>query len=82
MTIAKFNELKCELLEDSLYLPDLAPSDYHMFSNLKTFLAVKRFSSNHEIAVERYFESFSNEGIELLDKFEHVYCIFEEYIDK
>ncbi|EFN80260.1 Histone-lysine N-methyltransferase SETMAR, partial [Harpegnathos saltator] len=32
-----------ELLEHPAYSPDLAPSDYYLFPNLKKFLAGKRF---------------------------------------
>ena len=31
-----------------LYSPDIAPSDYHLFSNLKKFLRLKNFSSDDE----------------------------------
>ena len=30
------------------YSPDIAPSDYHLFSNLKKFLRLKNFSSDDE----------------------------------
>ncbi|XP_025154422.1 activating transcription factor 3 isoform X2 [Harpegnathos saltator] len=55
--MAKFNELKYELLEHPAYSPDLAPSDYYLFPNLKKFLAGKRFTSNDEAiaAVDGYF---------------------------
>lgn len=39
----KLRELKIKLLPHSLYSPDLAPSDFHLFPKLKTFLAEKRF---------------------------------------
>ncbi|KZC14057.1 Histone-lysine N-methyltransferase SETMAR [Dufourea novaeangliae] len=74
LTMAKFNELKYELLEHPAYSPDLAPSDYYLFPNLKKFLARKRFTSNDEAiaAVNGYFaylpESHFNDGIELLEK--------------
>ncbi|CAK9806460.1 Histone-lysine N-methyltransferase SETMAR [Anthophora plagiata] len=72
--MAKFNELKYELLKHPAYSPDLAPSDYYLFSNLNKFLAGKRFTSNDETVatVDRYFadlpESHFNNGIELLGK--------------
>ena len=68
-----FNELKYELLEHPSYSPDLAPSDYYLFRNLKQFLRGKRFSSNEEAitAVDGYFaelpESHYRDGIKLLE---------------
>ena len=74
LTMAKFKELNYELLDHPAYSPDLAPSDYYLFPNLKKFLAGKRFTSNDEAiaAVNGYFanlpESHFNDGIELLKK--------------
>lgn len=58
-TIAKISELKYELLQHPPYSPDLAPSDFWLFSHLKKFMRGKRFSSNEEViaAVEAYFDS-------------------------
>jgi len=58
-TIAKISELKYELLQHPPYLPDLAPSDFWLFSHLKKFMRGKRFSLNEEViaAVEAYFDS-------------------------
>jgi len=72
LTMAKFNELKYELLEHPPYSPDLAPSDYYLFRNLKQFVRGKRFSSNEEAisVVEQYFaelpENHYRDGINLL----------------
>jgi histone-lysine N-methyltransferase SETMAR len=54
-------DLHYELLEHPPYSPDLAPSDFYVFPNLKIFLAGQRFSSNQEAiaAVERYFVDFT-----------------------
>ncbi|EFN89317.1 Histone-lysine N-methyltransferase SETMAR, partial [Harpegnathos saltator] len=63
-----------ELLEHPAYSPDLAPSDYYLFPNLKKFLAGKHVTSDDEViaAVDGYFaelpESHFNNGIELLEK--------------
>lgn len=45
----------------TLYSRDLAPSDFHLFPNLKTFVAGKAFGSNEEVekAVNDYFYSLS-----------------------
>ena len=55
--MAKIHELKFELLEHPPYSPDLAPSDFHLFPELKKFMRGKRFSSNEGViaAVEAYF---------------------------
>ena len=43
-------------LNHPVYSPDIAPSDYHLFSNLKKFLGDKNLSSDDETvtAVEDY----------------------------
>ncbi|EFN62105.1 hypothetical protein EAG_15697, partial [Camponotus floridanus] len=46
IAMAKINELKFELLSQLSYSPDLAPSDYHLFPILKTWLGGKKFKSN------------------------------------
>ena len=46
LTMAKINELKYDLLDHPPYSPDLAPSDFYVFPNLKKILAGKRFTSN------------------------------------
>jgi histone-lysine N-methyltransferase SETMAR len=41
------------------YSPDLAPSDFHMFLHLKTFLGGRRFHDDNEVkeAVNTWFAS-------------------------
>ena len=54
--------------------PDLAPSDYYLFADLKKMLQGKRFYSNEKVITETnaYFEakdkSFYKKGIEMLEK--------------
>jgi hypothetical protein len=57
LAMGKLKNLHYELLGHPPYFPDLAPSDFCLFSKLKIFLAGQRFSSNQEAiaAVERYF---------------------------
>lgn len=57
-TMAKLHELGFELLPHLPYSPDLAPSDFWLFSDLKKMLAGKRFGSNEEViaAPEAHFE--------------------------
>ena len=53
-------ELGYELIPHSSYSPDLAPCDFFLFPNLKTWLGRKKFSSNEEVivAVNEYFADF------------------------
>lgn len=70
VTMAKLHEL----LPHSPYSPDLTPSNYYLFADLKKMLAGKRFSSNEEVIAETeaYFEakdkSFYKKGIEMLER--------------
>lgn len=73
-TMAKLNELGFHLLPHPPYSPDLAPSDYWLFADLKKMLQGKRFGSNEEVIAETeaYFEAkdnfFYKHGIEKLEK--------------
>jgi len=88
-TMAKMHELGFELLPHTPYSPDLAPSDYWLFADLKKKLARKRFGSNEEVIAETeaYFEakdiSFYKTGIEMLEK-RYNECIALEgnYVDE
>lgn len=89
VAMAKLVELRYELLSHPPYSPDLAPSDYFLFPNLKKSLAGKRFGSNEEViaATEAYFAAL--EKIYFLDglkKLEHRWakCIDREgdYVEK
>lgn len=70
----KLTELRFKILSHPLYSPDLAPSDYYLFSKLKTFLAGQKFWSNEEVIqnVNEYFEDLEKthfrEGIMNLEK--------------
>ena len=72
-TMAKLNELGFELLTHPPYSPDLAPSDFFLFSDLKRMLAGKKFKSNDEVIAETeaYFDekekSYYKSGIEKLE---------------
>lgn len=73
-TMDKINELGFELLPHPPYSPDLAPSDYYLFSQLKKMLRGKRFRSDEEVIAESesYFEGLDasayKTGIEKLEK--------------
>lgn len=72
LTKEKFKQLGWELLRHPPYSPDLAPSDYYLFSKLKLWLQGKKFYSNEEVETETeaYFEALSSDhykkGIEML----------------
>ena len=69
---AKRHELGFESLPHPPYSPDLAPSDYYLFPNLKRWLCGRRFESNEQVEweTEGYFRGFGKsyylEGIEKL----------------
>ena len=54
----KLPELHFELLPHPPYSPDLAPSDYWLFADLKRMLQGKSFSSQEVISeTETYFDA-------------------------
>ena len=69
----KLDQLRFELVAHPPYSPDLAPSNYYLFPNLKRWLQGKRFTSNEEVIAETeaYFEgldvSYYRKGIEMLE---------------
>ncbi|CAK9827603.1 Mariner Mos1 transposase [Anthophora retusa] len=66
-------ELGYQILPHPPYSPDLAPSDYYLFPNMKKRLAGKIFLSNEEVIAETnyYFadldKSYYMEGIAKLE---------------
>ena len=86
---AKKHELGFESLLHPPDSPDLAPSDYYLFSNLKRWLCGRRFESDEEVEwkTEGYFggfdESYYLEGIEKLkDRWTRRIQLKGEYIEK
>lgn len=72
-TIPKSIKMRFELLPHPQYSPDLAPSDYYLFENLKKWIQGKRFESNIDVQneIDAYFEDLNTEyylkGIEILE---------------
>lgn len=72
-TMAKLHQLGYKVLPHPPYSPDIAPSDYYLFSDLKNSLANQRYSNNEEVmaAVNDHFEGkeemFYKKGIERLE---------------
>ena len=58
-TMAKLHERHFELFPHPLCSPDLAPSDYYLFADLKRMLQGMRFGFNEEVIAknEAYFEA-------------------------
>ena len=52
-TAARTNDLiklfNWEIFDHPPYSPDLAPSDYHLFTKMKFWLATQRFHTNEEL---------------------------------
>jgi histone-lysine N-methyltransferase SETMAR len=87
--VAKINELKFQLLPHAPYSPDLAPSEYFLFPNLKKWLGGKRFADNEavESAVHGYFEeldgSYYKQGIEATEhRWEKCIELQGDYVEK
>ena len=87
--MAKLNELSFELLPHPPYSPNLAPSNYYLFADLKKMLQGKRFYSKEEVITKTnaHFEakdkSFYKKGIEMLKKRWTDCVAFEgDYVDE
>ena len=81
-------ELGWEVLAHPAYSPDLAPSDYHLFLGLKTFLREKHFKTleNLQNSIDEYFgsknEDFFWKGIhDLPNRWEKVIAADGDYFD-
>jgi histone-lysine N-methyltransferase SETMAR len=86
---AALHECKFEELFHPAYSPDLAPSDFYLFQNLKKDLKGKRYADNNavEAAVLKYFEdqpkTFYKKGIESVKwKWEKCVSLLGDYIEK
>lgn len=89
VAMAKINELKFQLLSQPPYSPDLAPSDYYLFPNLKKWLGGKKFESNEQVigAVNEYFEGLDESdyknGITALEhRYEKCINLDGDYVEK
>lgn len=60
-----------QLLEHTLYSPELMPSDYHLFQYQKSFLSDQRFNNNEEV------ETAAKVGLS-----SHAAAYFEEELQK
>lgn len=85
----KISELGFEVLPHPPYSPDLAPSDFYLFGNLKSNLRGTHFESDESLkmAVTQWFESqtedFYKTGItKLLHRWEKCIALGGDYIEK
>jgi histone-lysine N-methyltransferase SETMAR len=86
---AALQECGIEQLSHPPYSPDLAPSDFHLFPNLKKHLRGRRFSCDEDLKseVEQWLsdqkESFFSEGVEKLRQ-RYQMCIEKQggYVEK
>ncbi|KAG5308158.1 SETMR methyltransferase, partial [Pseudoatta argentina] len=86
---ALLNQFSWDLLTHPPYSPDLAPSDYHLFTKLKESLAGKRFQSDEKVqtAVTNWTKelagSFYAEGIsKLVSRYTKYIEIDGNYVEK
>lgn len=89
VAMSKIHELKFELIPHPPYSPDLAPSDYYLFPNLKKWLGGKRFKSNEVVieAVNQYFEeldesTFKTGITKLENRYEKCISVDGDYVEK
>ncbi|GFU63963.1 mariner Mos1 transposase [Trichonephila clavipes] len=86
-SMAKLHELDFELFPHPPYSPDLAPSDFFLFSDLKRMLSGQKFRADEEVIAETeaYFEakdkSYYKNGIEkLYDRYNRCIAFEGNYI--
>ena len=66
--MAKISELGFEIVQHPPYSPDLAPSDYFLFGNLKNYLSGKRFCNNNNEVMSAVNEYFGSKDVEFYSK--------------
>jgi histone-lysine N-methyltransferase SETMAR len=88
-TQAMLQEFCWEVFEHPAYSPDLAPSDFHLFPNLKEFLGGRRFKSEEEVkdAVKEWLNGLAaevyDEGIQkLVTCYDKCLNVGDDYVEK
>ncbi len=84
-----YTDLQWDVFGHPAHSPDLAPSDFHAFPGLKSWLGGRRFASDEELknAVEEYFrnldESWYSAGIEkLISRYNKCLDTNGDYVEK
>jgi len=88
-TLETFKQLKWEAIEHPAYSPDLAPSDFHLFGQLKEALRGRRLSCDDDVkaAVHQWLhaqpKTFFADGIKkLVGRWEKCITKQGDYIEK
>jgi len=78
-----------EIFDHLPYSPDLAPSDYHLFSKMKVWLATQRFHTNEELTdgVKTWLHNlaapFYDEGLQkLVERYDKCLNVDGNYMEK
>jgi len=78
-----------EIFDHPPYSPDLAPSDYHLFTKMKVWLATQRFHTNEEhmdgsnIWLQNLAAPFFDEGLQkLVSRYDNCLNVDGNYVEK
>ena len=78
-----------EIFDHPPYSPDLAPSDYHLFTKMKVWLANQRFHTNEELMdgvniwLHNLVVPFFDEGLQkLLSRNDKCLNVDDNYVEK
>ena len=79
--MAAIHECGFQLVNHPPFSPDLAPSDYFLFGNLKQHLRGTRFRDDSEVqsAVEEYFDGCDKSFF--LNGLKHLKSQYEKYVE-
>jgi histone-lysine N-methyltransferase SETMAR len=92
-TVARTNALiklfNWEIFEQPPHSPDLASSDYHLFTKMKVWLATQRFQTNEELVdgVNNWLHdlaaTFFDEGLQkLVSRYDNCLNVDGDYVEK
>ena len=78
-----------EIFDHPSYSPDLSPSDYHLFSKMKVWLATQRFDTNEELMdgvntwLHNLVAPFSEEGLQKLEsRYDNCLNVDRNYVER
>jgi hypothetical protein len=77
-----------EIFDHPAYSPDLAPSDYHLFTKMKVWLATQRFNTNEELMdgvnwLQNLAAPFFDEGLQkLVSRYDKCLNMNGNYMEK
>ena len=83
------NLFNWEIFDHPSYSPDLPPSDYHLFTKMKVWLATRRFHTNEELmdGVNNWLHNlaapFFDEGLQkLVSRYDKCLNVDDNYVKK